>query len=354
MSSTTPDTSVTFTWTWTTYSQLIMALIGVIGNGLVIAVYNRKRQSTSATNELLVALAVADLMTSILLIPLPIWKNVPSDWRGQIYCKLVFSDAFVWTAIAMSVFTLTVVSFERYLAISYPSKYPLVFSSSSRSKIVAGIWIVSILLNAYIFAIWISVDGKCQIVWLTPWMPKLLGVTLFLLKYLLPVGIMSVTQIATSFKLNLQRQELLARGVDKSSPAFLSLEVKSRVVAMLRVVVITFILCWSANQVGHFGYTIGLKPFRYFLGTFYRYSVQLAFLNSILNPFIYAFTNASFRDGLRQLLLCRSPTPTDSLKTISATAKNAMTGDKTTTFTVSIGSDYSMNRSQIGLEIINH
>ncbi|XP_072024936.1 allatostatin-A receptor-like [Amphiura filiformis] len=141
---------------------------------------------------------------------------------------------------------------------------------------------------------------------------------------------MSVTQIATSSELNVQRQELLERGVPKSSPAYSSLDVKSRVVAMLRVVVITFILCWSADQIGHFGYTVGFVQPRYFKGTLYICLVQLAFLNSIINPFIYAFTNASFRDGLRQLLLCRPPNTTDTLMTISATDRTTTTGDKTT------------------------
>ena len=40
------------------------------------------------------------------------------------------------------------------------------------------------------------------------------------------------------------------------------------------------------------------------MGTIYRCFVQLAFLNSVINPFIYAFTNSNFRNGLRHLLLC--------------------------------------------------
>ncbi|XP_072024962.1 QRFP-like peptide receptor [Amphiura filiformis] len=316
MSTATPDTSVIFTWTWTTYSQLIMALIGVVGNGLVIAVYNQKRQSKSATNELLVALAVADLMTSILIIPVPGLKNVPSDWRGQIYCKVVTSAVFMWTSITVSVFTLTAVSIERYLAILKPSTYPMVFSKGSRSKIAMYIWIVGVVLNSYSFFIWKSVDGTCEIVWLTPWIPELVGVASFLLKYLIPVVIMLITQIAITVKIYLERQKLLQRDVSKGNPAFSSLEVKAKVVAMLRVVVIMFILCWSADQICFLGFLVGLVPLRIFFGTCLRYFSQLAFLNSIINPFIYAFTNPNFRNGLRQLLLCS--TAKDSSKTTSA------------------------------------
>ncbi|XP_072024960.1 histamine H2 receptor-like [Amphiura filiformis] len=316
MSTATPDISVIFTWTWTTYSQLIMALIGVVGNGLVISVYNQKRQSKSVTNELLVALAVADLMTSILIIPLPGLKTVPSDWRGQMYCKVVTSAVFMWTSITVSVFTLTAVSIERYLAILKPSTYPLVFSRGSRSKIAIYIWIVGAVLNSYSFFIWNSVDGACEIVWFKPWLSELVGVASFLLKYLIPVVIMLVTQIAITVKIYLERQKLLQCGVSKGNPAFSSLEVKAKVVAMLRVVVIMFILCWSADQTCFLGFLVGLVPLRIFFGTCLRYFSQLAFLNSIINPFIYAFTNPNFRDGLRQLLLCS--TAKDSFKITSA------------------------------------
>ena len=60
-----------------------MALVGIIGNGIVIAVY-KKQQSTSATNEFLMALAVADMLTSFIIIPLPNLRYVPSQWYGQI------------------------------------------------------------------------------------------------------------------------------------------------------------------------------------------------------------------------------------------------------------------------------
>ena len=253
--------SVTFTWTWTTYCQLTMAIIGIVGNGLVIAVYKR-RQATSATNELLVALAIADAITSVLMIPLPTLINVPSDWRGQLYCKIVISAIFMWISITVSVFTLTVVSIERYVAISYPSKYPLVFSKQSRSKIVIIIWLIAIALNVYGFVIWISKDSKCELIWPTPWMPTAVGVTLFLLKYLFPVLIMLLTQTATTFKIRSQRRDLLKRGVPTNSPAFSSLEVKSKVVDMLRVVVLMFVICWTTDQIGHLGFTIGFVPLR--------------------------------------------------------------------------------------------
>ncbi len=168
----------------------------------------------------------------------------------------------MWTSITVSVFTLTMVSLERYLAILKPSIYPKVFSKRSRSKLALYIWIVGGVLNSYSSFIWNSKDGACQIIWLTVWLSKLYGVTSFFLKYLVPTLVMSGTQVAITLKIRSERQELEERGVSKGTPAFSTLQVKARVVGMLRVVVIMFIVCWSADQISHFGFLLGFVPLR--------------------------------------------------------------------------------------------
>ena len=63
------------------------------------------------------------------------------------------------------------------------------------------------------------------------------------------------------------------------------------------------------------------------MGTIYRCFVQLAFLNSVINPFIYAFTNSNFRNGLRHLLLCSPDVKFDhSSGTVGSTSLAVSTG----------------------------
>jgi len=59
-------------------------------------------------------------------------------------------------------------------------------------------------------------------------------------------------------------------------------------------------ICWSPNEIAFFlnfaGYTID------FAGSFYHFTVVLAFTNSCINPFIYAAKYREFQRAVRRLL----------------------------------------------------
>lgn len=252
---------VAVVWNWYSYAQLVLALTGIIGNLLVILVFVKNKRMRSTTNELLVGLSVADLLTSTLLIPVPtIVNGLPQDWRGEFYCKVVYSYELMWISITVSVFTLTMVSVERYLAISFPLRYRLVFSKSRPKIVLASVWAVAIGFNLYSFFIWFNVDGQCALIWPNAQFQVFIGISLFTLKFLLPVLIMFVTSGLTIIKLRQHASELLSRNESPNGPAMVLLQAQRKVVEMLFIVVVTFIVCWAPDQVGHFGYTTGFVP----------------------------------------------------------------------------------------------
>jgi len=61
-----------------------------------------------------------------------------------------------------------------------------------------------------------------------------------------------------------------------------------------------FIACWSINSIIIFLSTIGLYTLD-FSGWFYHFSVVLVFLNSCINPFIYAAKYREFQKGVKRL-----------------------------------------------------
>ena len=249
-------------WNWPNILQLIMAIMGIIGNGLVIFVYIKNRKMRSTTNGLLVNLAIADLLTSIFLIPVPTLSTVPLDWRGDLYCKLIYSSVLMWVLIVVSVFTLTMVSVERYLAISYPIKYRLVFSKSRPKIVMVTIWILGVCINIFSFFITFNKNGQCMVMWPSPEFQASFGTALFLIEYFIPMIIMIVTHVGTIFGLRKQAQELMERNEAPNSPAFALLEARRKVLEMLLIVVITFVICWSPDQFAFWVFNLGLVPVR--------------------------------------------------------------------------------------------
>ncbi|XP_072025060.1 allatostatin-A receptor-like [Amphiura filiformis] len=296
-------------WTWYNYVQLLLAITGIVGNALVILIYFKNPKMRNTTNMLLVGLAVADLLTSLMLIPVPtLISGIPQDWRGEFYCKIIYCYELMWISITVSVFTLTMVSVERYLAISYPIRYRIVFSESRPKFVLIGVWVVAVGCNLYSLFIWFNIDGRCTLIWPSDTFRITLGVTLFLLKFVLPVIIMCATHVATILTLRKNAHELRLRS-DTDSSEYALLQAKQKVIEMLFIVVVTFIVCWTPDQVGHFGYTVGFVPYRFLYSTSYRCFVLLAFFNSCANPIIYAFKNGKFRNALRDLFRGRGGGP---------------------------------------------
>ena len=139
-------------WDWRYVVQLFLAIIGILGNSLVIHIFRVNKQlKGKPTNVFIVALAVADLITSIAIIPIPELSRVPQKTSGSFYCKVVFSSNVMWISIVASIGTLTTLSVGRYIAVRYPSRYKHIFSQKNMVIIIACIWLFGFAQNTFVY-----------------------------------------------------------------------------------------------------------------------------------------------------------------------------------------------------------
>nr|XP_054757266.1 uncharacterized protein LOC129263379 [Lytechinus pictus] len=108
------------TWSWWQLVQLTSSVLGVVGQMLVMLVIWQRRAMNRSADTLIGALAVADFLTSILILPLPVAVSVPSTLLGEIYCRFIFNGFFMWLAVGASIHTLALISVERLIAVMYP------------------------------------------------------------------------------------------------------------------------------------------------------------------------------------------------------------------------------------------
>uniref|UniRef100_A0A4W4DQ01 G-protein coupled receptors family 1 profile domain-containing protein n=1 Tax=Electrophorus electricus TaxID=8005 RepID=A0A4W4DQ01_ELEEL len=122
-------------------------IVGVAGNALVVAVYmNGKRQQT-VTDALVVHLAVADLL---LLLTLPFWAAASvRGWElGEALCKLV--AALYTVNFTCSMLILACISLDRYLALTPAVRNRIlgrVFRKEQLSKLGLVVWTTAFLLG---------------------------------------------------------------------------------------------------------------------------------------------------------------------------------------------------------------
>ncbi|XP_030834694.1 allatostatin-A receptor-like, partial [Strongylocentrotus purpuratus] len=96
-------------WVWSSITltpwvilQMLVAIFGIIGNALVIVVLYQHRAANRVTDTLIANPAAADLLTSLFVIPLPMARQVPNTWEGQIYCKVDLSSVLMWANMSVS------------------------------------------------------------------------------------------------------------------------------------------------------------------------------------------------------------------------------------------------------------
>ena len=125
------------------YSILIVAAF--LGNFLVLLVVVKNRFMHTTTNFLLANLAVAGLWTAIWSIPtlLPHHLGKVADFM----CKFISMNNLSGVSILVSASTMAIPALERYFALLKPMDTQMRLTKGDAKRVVAGLWLFSILLN---------------------------------------------------------------------------------------------------------------------------------------------------------------------------------------------------------------
>ncbi|XP_047485080.1 substance-K receptor-like isoform X1 [Penaeus chinensis] len=306
-------------------AYVIVFLVSLTGNMLVILVVFCNSHMRTSTNQYLVNLAFADLLVTMgsMWVHLMRHLSFPNFTLPSITCKL---EGFIQaTALLGSVFTLTVISVGRFVAVMFPF---LARTSPDRAlKVIAGVWVVSasiaspilVYRNTYNiqwknFTTWHcdefwpnhgtqDASGQCVIKFTSKMIYYTVLNTAF---FFVPIAIMLVNYSMVVWRLWMT--QLPGETYDPAVSA--STRAKKRVVKMISVVLLVFALCWSPLQslmlysnFAHSQNENGMLPKWFPEAEFVSYFV--AYSNSALNPIIYCGFNANFRQGLMTLLTCR-------------------------------------------------
>lgn len=100
--------------------EILVAIFAVVGNLMVIVVFQRERKLRRRTNYYIVSLAIADFLVGSLGVPFAILASIglPRD----LYTCL-FTVSLLVVLCTISIFCLVAVSVDRYWAILYPMAY---------------------------------------------------------------------------------------------------------------------------------------------------------------------------------------------------------------------------------------
>ena len=119
-------------------SYVLLAVVILFGNSLVVLSYKINNRLRTRTNAFLVSLAISDFLVGGISLPMWIYIII-TEFNESATFKAVFKIFDVFAALA-SIYHLTAISIERYIAVSRPFYYKCLSSFFHRAMI-ASAWI---------------------------------------------------------------------------------------------------------------------------------------------------------------------------------------------------------------------
>ncbi|XP_060083039.1 allatostatin-A receptor-like [Ylistrum balloti] len=286
----------------------LIVIIGFVGNLLVIIVVVSNKKMQNTTNILIVSLAVADLSFIIFCVPFTATLYTMSRWPfGDVWCKIV--QYLTYVCAYASVYTLVLMSLDRYLAVVHPITSMRIRNSRNTYMMVYLTWIIMLGGNIPVIfefshkevpnsnrSICVDIDFfKSDYLASQPFYG-----CFFAFGYVIPL---TLTCILYGFMI----KRLLYGVVPGGSQRPDSMRTKKRVTRMVVIVVVIFAICWLPIQIIFVMISFGMigMDSKFLIGTMIA-SNCLAYMNSCVNPVLYAFLSENFRRSFRRLLCCAS------------------------------------------------
>ena len=266
---------------------VIIAVVAVLINSYFVTLFMRKKKLRTKSNWLLVSLAVIDLLTGGINMPLVIYLGIAEKLDMEL---IIMADVTSVCCAAITMLSLYSVVFNRFLSLCYPLKYT---SWVTKRKIVTAIifnWSVAIVVSYirlwWLYPVFQGVPSPTErqdaiesdrIYYITGCCLYLLIITTLLLQF---IGMFIVVR-------RLRDNEAACCSVSSQSESpHASVKREIKVVSVFAAMYFAFLICWTPLVVIRLLLRTGIKP----------PSIQvmdsltvIRFLTSIIDPMLYTF-----------------------------------------------------------------
>ncbi|NXT81219.1 NK1R protein, partial [Zapornia atra] len=277
----------------------LIVVVSVVGNVVVMWIILAHKRMRTVTNYFLVNLAFAEASMSAFNTVVNFTYAIHNEWYyGLLYCK--FHNFFPIAAVFASIYSMTAIALDRYMAIIHPLQPRL---SATATKVVIGvIWLLAFLLafpQGY-YSVMEELPGRlvCLVEWpehSTNTYGKTYHFCMTILIYFLPLLVIGCAY--TVVGITLWASEIPG---DNSDRYHEQVSAKRKIVKMMIIVVCTFALCWLPY---HIYFTLQyFNPewyFQKFIQQVYLAVMWLAMSSTMYNPIIYCCLNDRFRVGFK-------------------------------------------------------
>ncbi|KAI0235011.1 Galanin receptor type 2 [Lamellibrachia satsuma] len=294
----------------------LIAVVGSIGNGMVIFVISSERKMRTTVNLLLLNLAFSDVLFLVVCVPFVAYHFAADNWAfGDVPCKL--SQFLLYVTVYVTMYTLVLVAVVRYLTIVFPRSSARWRTRRNVCCAIGVIWAAMLLCNLptlliYRVKLYPDSGGFEYPYYYCGVEDKATGRRLFLpffvLTYVLPLFVITTLYLLVLRFLRHNDATSTARTKARRNPASMVATLDERTqhaTRILLVVVVVFAVCWLPLHVHllvtYFTAQPQSRAYEVSRGLFHC----LAYSNSCMNPIIYNYVSRDFRKSFRLIFATR-------------------------------------------------
>ena len=297
-----------------TFAFCLISVVSLVGNSFlgIIAVY-KTRVLRKPINYFIANMAMSDLLCPIVVAPVFIVLFVDSRLHsgpfGQVLCKMI---AFFWfVSIAVSIQSLVLIAVDRFGAVVFPLRSPLISSKLCPFFILAT-WIIAMavsLPHLLAFEVAAYADGNvrpCLALFIEAMEESSSSsyenyLSAFIVVFLyVPIALLVIIYSVIVIKLKTQKipgQQSVNAGQQRAKR-------NQNVLKMAIAIVLGFVLCWVPWSIIILRLFFARDlPCSYY-STYFSITRAMVNLYCAINPCICFIFSQNYRQGLKRLLKC--------------------------------------------------
>ena len=269
------------------------------GNSFVFLAMYRYKKLRTKSNLIIMNVCIADVLFAILWLPINAFYWMQDEFPSSSLCQYLGVIGLLCSVV--SIYTLTFVSIERFLATNFPLQHRRFFTMTAVKCGLAFIWMSGIFMSLLPFGVakysYLERFVHCVKDWSNN---RTSSFIYFTFSYTIP--------LFTILFCNMFILRSIRRGVKSIDRNKTANSIKRRQERWACFVVVTiilaFIVCWTPYAIAGLCFQIEkCNPPKEFMST----AVMLAGANGSCNPVIYGIMNKNFRTAFINILYCRQP-----------------------------------------------
>ncbi|XP_028809269.1 trace amine-associated receptor 13c-like [Denticeps clupeoides] len=282
-----------------------VVVITACGNLLVIISVCHFKQFHTPTNFVILSLAFSDFLVGVFVMPFRFIMLIESCWLfGAVFC--VVFNLFVFHLTCVSVYNVSLIAVERYMALNNPFLYSLKATVNVILSVIVLTWVLSLLYNIVLlyvngnFSDVTACSEDCHVIVGD-------GSAIFdlIVVFVLPCATMmilylKVFAIARKHAIAIRANIKDRRKNDLQNSD--SMKSERKAAKVLGILVLVFLVCLVPFYISSL--FLGFIKSQFYYGLIDK-TLTLFYLNSTINPMIYALFHPSFQKSMKLILTCK-------------------------------------------------